>query len=149
MPRSPQIRDVTARYPIAANLDRLLEVRDDAIGLQAFIAIARGTAPHAAGGVRRWRYHAPDDAVADVVSLAEQMAVKTRFAGLDCGGAKAVICAHDDLPVTEEVAAGEHPVGILCPRAEGPLTRNPEVVITIGLRFSFGCVDATDDAFRM
>ena len=83
--------DVTRDHPEAAHCDALYEVRDDRVGLHAFIALHDVSRGAGYGGVRRRLYASVRGAVNEVVGLAEQMTLKTAFAGLSAGGAKAVI----------------------------------------------------------
>ncbi len=83
--------DITRDYPEAAHCDALYEVRDDATGLHAFIALHDLSRGAGYGGVRRRQYPSVRAAVHEVVGLAEQMTLKTAFANLPAGGAKAVI----------------------------------------------------------
>jgi len=83
--------DVTRNHPEAAHCDALYEVRDDSVGLHAFIALHDISRGAGYGGIRRRIYPSARAAVHEVVGLAEQMTLKTAFAGLAAGGAKAVI----------------------------------------------------------
>lgn len=87
----PELRDVAQHYPEAAHCDALYEVRDEAVGLHAFIALHDLSRGPGYGGIRRRHYPSARAAVREVVGLAEQMTLKTAFAGLPAGGAKAVI----------------------------------------------------------
>lgn len=83
--------DVAQYHPEAATCDALYEVRDEAAGLHAFIALHDTTRGPGYGGIRRRAYPSAAAAVHEVVRLAEQMTLKTAFAGLPAGGAKAVV----------------------------------------------------------
>lgn len=85
------IREVSQQWPAAKHCDALYEVRDEAVGLHAFIALHDHKRGPGYGGIRRRAYRRVADAVCEVVALAEQMTLKTAFAGLPAGGAKAVI----------------------------------------------------------
>jgi len=76
---------------------RCVVVADAASGLRAFIAIDDTTLGPAAGGVRTMRYSSAEDGLADALALARAMTVKCSIAGLDAGGGKAVILAHEKL----------------------------------------------------
>jgi leucine dehydrogenase len=67
------------------------EVRDDATGLHAFIAIDDLTLGPAFGGCRFRPYPDTAAAVADARRLAEGMSLKNALAGIPFGGGKAVI----------------------------------------------------------
>lgn len=64
---------------------------DPVSGLQAIIAIHSTALGPALGGTRFFPYPSEDDALADVLRLAEGMSLKSAAAGLDLGGGKAVI----------------------------------------------------------
>ena len=75
----------------------LIEIADPASGLEAVIAIDSTALGPAAGGVRTRSY--PDRAamIADARELARAMTIKCALAGLDAGGAKAVVRDHPGL----------------------------------------------------
>jgi glutamate dehydrogenase/leucine dehydrogenase len=86
------LRDVSRDHPEAKHCHALCEVRDESVGLHAFIAIHDVSRGPGFGGVRRRVFSGGvREAVSEVVRLAEQMTLKTAFAGLEAGGAKAVI----------------------------------------------------------
>lgn len=85
------LQDVTRDYPEAAHCDALFEVRSEASGLHAFIALHDLSRGAGYGGIRRRVFGSVVEAVHEVVGLAEHMTLKTAFAGLRAGGAKAVI----------------------------------------------------------
>lgn len=85
------LAEVTQNHPEAAHCDALYEVRDEAVGLRAFIALHDLSRGPGYGGIRRRHYPSTRAAVHEVVGLAEQMTLKTAFANLSVGGAKAVI----------------------------------------------------------
>lgn len=85
------IREVSQHWPAAKHCDALYEVRDTTVGLHAFIALHHLERGPGYGGIRRRAFGRVGEAVCEVVSLAEQMTLKTAFAGLPAGGAKAVI----------------------------------------------------------
>lgn len=78
---------------LAAELghERILIVQEPAVGLRAVIAMHDTTLGPATGGTRMRLYPSFDDAVADALHLARAMTAKAAFAGLACGGGKAVI----------------------------------------------------------
>jgi len=86
-----EIQSVKDAYPCAERVQDLLEVRDPAVGLHAFIALDDLSDGPGFGGIRRMAYKSLEAAAADACQLATQMTTKTRFAKLACGGAKAVI----------------------------------------------------------
>ena len=77
--------------------EELILLQNKAAGLRGFIAIHDSTRGPALGGVRIWRYSSEDEALADVLKLSRGMTYKASLAELPCGGAKAVLIAHDDL----------------------------------------------------
>ena len=87
----PGLRDRRAAFDVARECEALLEVRDDSIGLLGWIAIHDSSVGPGGGGIRRLAYASDEHAVIDAVGLATQMTLKARFAGLPCGGAKAVL----------------------------------------------------------
>jgi leucine dehydrogenase len=60
-------------------------------GLRAIIAVHSTLLGPALGGVRMWPYASSDEALQDVLRLAEAMTYKAAVAGLPLGGGKAVI----------------------------------------------------------
>lgn len=91
------LSEVSQHHPAAAHCDALYEVRDDAVGLHAFIALHDLSRGPGYGGVRRRVFATVRQAVAEVVALAEQMTLKTALADLPAGGAKAVILDRPEL----------------------------------------------------
>jgi leucine dehydrogenase len=73
--------------------EQLVFSYDRETGLRALIAIHDTRLGPALGGTRLWRYDHLDDAVLDVLRLAEGMTYKAAVAGLPLGGGKAVILA--------------------------------------------------------
>jgi leucine dehydrogenase len=78
-------------------------VHDEATGLRAIIAIHSTVLGPAAGGCRRWQYVDSDAALTDALRLARGMTYKNAIAGLNFGGGKSVILAHDDAPKSPEM----------------------------------------------
>ena len=76
--------------------ERVLFCHDAATGLQAIIAVHSTALGPAAGGTRLWSYASDDDALHDVLRLAQGMSYKNAMAGLDFGGGKAVILKTDN-----------------------------------------------------
>jgi len=106
--------DVARHHPEAAHCDALYEVRDEVVGLHAFIALHDVSRGPAYGGIRRWRYPSAAAAVSEVVRLAEQMTLKTAFAGLPAGGGKAVLIDRPGLvlaPVYERLGQAIEQLG--------------------------------------
>lgn len=71
--------------------ERLLIVQEPAVGLRAVIALHDTTLGRAIGGTRMRSYPAFEDAVEDALRLSHAMTAKATFAGMPCGGGKAVI----------------------------------------------------------
>jgi leucine dehydrogenase len=71
--------------------EELVFVHDRASGLRAVVAIHDTTLGPAVGGTRMRLYPSLDDAAVDALRLARAMTYKAAMAGLDRGGAKAVI----------------------------------------------------------
>lgn len=63
----------------------------------AFVAIHSTRLGPAFGGIRRWAYPTPDDALRDALDLARAMTFKCAMAGVPGGGGKAVIVQRPDL----------------------------------------------------
>jgi leucine dehydrogenase len=76
---------------------RVVVLADEATGLRGFIAIDDTTLGPAAGGVRTMRYLSAQDALTDALRLARAMTLKCSLAGLDAGGAKAVLLLHEGM----------------------------------------------------
>ncbi|MBW1837768.1 MAG: amino acid dehydrogenase [Deltaproteobacteria bacterium] len=73
------------------NHEQVLFCRDEDAGLFAIIAIHDTTLGPAAGGCRMWSYVSIEDAVTDVLRLAQAMSYKNALADLPLGGGKSVI----------------------------------------------------------
>ena len=85
---------MTSVFELARELghERVLIVQEPASGLRAVIAIHDTTLGRAIGGTRMRCYPAFEDAVEDALRLSHAMTAKAAFAGMPCGGGKAVIC---------------------------------------------------------
>ncbi len=71
--------------------ERVVEFRDDALGLLGYVAIHSTQRGPAAGGVRMRPYGHPAEALNDALRLARGMTFKNAAADLPLGGGKAVI----------------------------------------------------------
>ncbi len=71
--------------------ERVLIVQEPAVGLRAVVAIHDTTLGRAIGGTRMRSYPAFEDAIEDALRLSHAMTAKATFAGMPCGGGKAVI----------------------------------------------------------
>ena len=76
---------------IGDEYEQLVWCHDAATGLRAIVAIHSTALGPALGGTRYFPYASEDDAVEDVLRLAQGMTYKSALAGLDLGGGKAVI----------------------------------------------------------
>ncbi len=84
---------MTSVFDLARELghERVLIVQEPAVGLRAVIAIHDTTLGRAIGGTRMRSYPAFEDAIEDALRLSHAMTSKATFAGMPCGGGKAVI----------------------------------------------------------
>src|SRR5438093_11404428 len=71
--------------------EQVVLCRDASVGLRAIIAIHSTVLGPALGGVRMWPYASAEEALQDVLRLAQAMTYKAAVAGLPLGGGKAVI----------------------------------------------------------
>lgn len=76
--------------------EELTAFRDDGAGLRGFVAIHDTTLGPAAGGTRRYAFESETDAIIDALRLSRAMTYKYALAGINMGGAKAVIWVDDD-----------------------------------------------------
>jgi leucine dehydrogenase len=86
----------------ARHYERVVFAQDEAAGLRTIIAIHSTRLGPALGGCRIRPYPSEDEALEDVLRLAESMTWKAAAAGLDLGGGKAVIIAD---PVRDKTEA--------------------------------------------
>ncbi|UCF78693.1 MAG: Glu/Leu/Phe/Val dehydrogenase [Candidatus Eiseniibacteriota bacterium] len=75
----------------ADDFEEIVVLNNNSSGLKGFIAIHDTTLGPALGGTRLWRYGSEEEALGDVMRLAQAMTLKASVAGLDCGGGKAVV----------------------------------------------------------
>ncbi|HVE91661.1 MAG TPA: Glu/Leu/Phe/Val dehydrogenase dimerization domain-containing protein [Actinomycetota bacterium] len=85
----------------ASDYERVVFASDPAAGLRAIIAIHSTRLGPALGGCRIMCYQSEQDALTDVLRLAEGMTWKAAAAGLDLGGGKSVIIADPQRDKTE------------------------------------------------
>ena len=71
--------------------EKVIHATEESTGLDCYIAIHSTELGPALGGARFWKYNKNHDAIEDVLRLAKGMTLKNSLAGLDLGGAKAVI----------------------------------------------------------
>ena len=81
--------------------EQLAMYTDSAVGLKAIIAIHDTTLGPACGGTRIWSSSTEEEAIQDVLRLAQAMSYKSAAAGLPLGGGKAVIIADPHTEKTE------------------------------------------------
>jgi leucine dehydrogenase len=81
--------------------EQLALYTDPAVGLKAIIAIHDTTLGPACGGTRIWPYSTEEEAIKDVLRLAQAMTYKSAAADLPLGGGKAVIIADPHTHKTE------------------------------------------------
>ena len=75
----------------STNHEQIVFCQDNATGLKAIIAIHNTVLGPGLGGTRMWSYANEKDAVRDALRLSRGMTYKASVAGLNLGGAKAVI----------------------------------------------------------
>lgn len=73
------------------NHETIIHHYDMSTNLKTIVGIHNTTLGPALGGVRIWNYQSETAALEDVLRLSSGMTYKAAFAGLDCGGGKAVI----------------------------------------------------------
>lgn len=73
------------------NHEQIVFCQDNATGLKAIIAIHNTVLGPGLGGTRMWSYAHEKDAIRDALRLSRGMTYKAAVAGLNLGGAKAVI----------------------------------------------------------
>ena len=73
--------------------ERVLLCSNPEVGLQAIIAIHSTVLGPGLGGTRMWPYESFDAAMTDALRLSRGMTYKAAAAGINLGGAKAVIIA--------------------------------------------------------
>ena len=83
--------------------EQVVFCQDADSGLRAIIAIHSTLLGPALGGVRMWPYASTEDALRDVLRLAEAMTYKAAVAGLPLGGGKAVIIGDPKRAKTESL----------------------------------------------
>ena len=106
--------------------ERLLLVRDRAARATAIVVVHDTRLGPAHGGIRRWAYAGPDEAMRDVVALARAMTYKCALAGVAAGGGKAVILDHPEL----DRAAAYRLVGRTVEQLGGIFFTGPDVNTT-------------------
>lgn len=85
------------------NYEQLIYCQDKSSGLKAIIVIHDTTLGPALGGARIWDYESEEEAIEDALRLAKGMTYKNAAAGLNLGGAKAVIIGDPKKIKSEEL----------------------------------------------
>lgn len=83
--------------------ERVVEFKDESLGLLGYVAIHSTQRGPAAGGVRMRPYSHPAEALKDALRLARGMTYKNAAADLPLGGGKAVIIGDPQLDKTPEL----------------------------------------------
>lgn len=83
--------------------EEVIEVKDAASGLHAFIAIHDTTLGPALGGIRFLPYSSREEALTDVLRLAEGMTYKSSISGLAVGGGKSTVIWDPKKPKPKEM----------------------------------------------
>ena len=83
--------------------EQVVFCQDDAAGLRAIIAVHSTVLGPALGGVRMWPYASSEEALHDVLRLAQAMTYKAAVSGLPLGGGKAVIIGDPKRVKTESL----------------------------------------------
>jgi leucine dehydrogenase len=83
------------------NHEQIVFCQDEATGLKALIAIHNTVLGPGLGGTRLWMYDNEESAINDVMRLSRGMTYKASLAGLNLGGAKAVIIGDNKIHKTE------------------------------------------------
>ena len=82
---------------------KVIEAEDPDANLHCFIAIHDSTLGPALGGIRIYPYTTADEALNDVLRLAQGMTYKSAIAELGLGGGKSVIIANPRKDRTEKL----------------------------------------------
>jgi leucine dehydrogenase len=87
----------------SGSYEQVTYCHDERTGLRAIIAIHSTVLGPSLGGTRFYPYRTDDEALTDVLRLAQGMTYKAAAAGLDLGGGKAVIIGDPDSIRTDEL----------------------------------------------
>ncbi len=85
------------QYMVEHGHEQLIVRNDQKSGLRAIISIHDSSRGRALGGVRFQSYGSDEEAIMDALRLSEGMTYKFAAAGLDFGGAKAIIIKHPEI----------------------------------------------------
>src|SRR5260370_35754251 len=81
--------------------EQVVFCQDDSVGLRAIIAIHSTVLGPALGGVRMWPYASSEEALQDVLRLAQALTYKAAVSGRPPAGGKAVIIGAPPPPKPE------------------------------------------------
>lgn len=116
MTTSSMTKPATSQFDAIQHDDHegVLYVSDKASGLRGYIALHNTVLGPGMGGVRIRQYPTELDALTDVLNLSRAMTYKNALAGLDFGGAKAVIIADPHTEKSpEKLRAFAHRINLL------------------------------------
>lgn len=111
----------------AYGTQQLVFCYDGASGLRALVAIHDTTLGPALGGCRMWPYRTEDEAITDVLRLAQGMTLKNAAMGLSLGGGEAVVLAD---PATDKSEARMRALGAFVQRLGGTYITTEDVGTT-------------------
>lgn len=83
--------------------EKVIEISDPSVGLNAFIAIHSTALGPSLGGVRMFPYQTKDEALADALKLSKAMSYKSALAETGLGGGKCVVIADPKKQKTKEL----------------------------------------------
>ena len=86
--------DLTLDWLSISGYEKVLYFKQPSVQLEGYIAIHSTKRGPALGGTRFWPYSSQDDALTDVLRLAQGMSYKAAGAELPLGGGKAVLIGH-------------------------------------------------------
>jgi len=109
--------------------ERVLRCKLGPRGLTCFIVIHSTARGPAIGTVRMSTYATEEAALSETLNLAREMTYRACVAGLDCGGAKAIIVGN---PTTEKSEALFRDFGAVVDSLEGKLIITPDLGIALG-----------------
>ena len=85
------------------DFEEVIEIKDSTCGLHAFIAVHDTTFGPSLGGIRFLPYSSGEEALADVLRLAEGMTYKSTLANLKVGGGKSTVIWDPKTPKPKEL----------------------------------------------
>lgn len=93
--------NLTFKEHAIEDFERVVEIRDETVGLHAIIAIHDSRLGPALGGIRAYPYSSFDQALTDVLRLSKGMTYKAAVAETGTGGGKSVILTDYKKPKSE------------------------------------------------